>query len=119
MKTFPGERAALTWLCEHLPELRLEIGKQDAGQAHILGAVEADARARRPIRRRLESLLVIQEEGQDRGGSHQLPGLGPGGADEEVFRCADGACDRIATAVPAGPAPRCLLTGERMARRES
>jgi hypothetical protein len=110
------ERAALAGLCAQLPTLRAEIAKHPAATRQLLARIEAEARAGRPIMGLLAELL-----GTDHGGvSRQmvaLPGLGPGRSSEERFGCPDGACDREEKTTPAGPLPRCWLTGRFMARR--
>lgn len=65
--------------------------------------------------------LLSQLQGTSREETRQmlsggLPGLSPGQADEESFRCPDAACDRVGTTLPAGPIPRCQLTSQPMTR---
>ncbi|SEP20290.1 hypothetical protein [Amycolatopsis saalfeldensis] len=111
----PAERSALTALCAELPELRAECARRPE-PARVLAVIEAEARARRPITALLEQLLGTpsDETVRQRSLSSRLPGSGPGRADEERFGCPDGACDRLAAAEPAGPVPRCPLTGDRL-----
>jgi hypothetical protein len=113
----PAERIALTALCAELPELRAECARQPADRGRLLDRVEAEARARRPITALLEQLLGAPPDETARSLSSRLPGAGPGRADEELFGCPDGSCDRLATTDPAGPAPRCPLTGHRLKPR--
>jgi hypothetical protein len=114
----PAERLALTALCDELPELRRECALQPANkQQLLLSRIEAEARARRPILALLGELLGTSGTDTVRGLSTSLPGAGSGRADEEHFGCPDGACDRVASTVPAGPVPRCLITGLPMTTR--
>jgi hypothetical protein len=108
------ERWALTELCEELPTLREEQPVLGEEEQRLLARIEAEARARRPI-----TALMRELFGRDvvRGVSTGLPGAGPGRADEEHFGCPDGACDRLAHTVPAGPVPQCPVTGRPMTRR--
>ncbi|EOD64919.1 hypothetical protein [Amycolatopsis vancoresmycina] len=109
-----AERLALGTLCAELPALREECLALGAKEQHLLTRIEAEARARRPVTDLLRELV-----GPDvvRGLSTGLPGAGPGRADDERFGCPDGACDRLAHTVPAGPVPRCAVTGRSMTRR--
>ncbi len=108
------ERAALAGLCAQLPELRVEIAKHPVATQQLLARIEAEGRARRPI------LTLLAELGIDCAAVRRemvpLPGLGPGRPSEERFGCPDGACDREAKTSPAGPLPRCWLTGRFMVR---
>ncbi|MFB9685999.1 hypothetical protein [Amycolatopsis plumensis] len=108
------ERLALTSLCEELPTLREECSALGGNELRLLARIETEARARRPV-----AALLRELDGQDvvRGVSTGLPGAGPGRADDEQFGCPDGACDRLAHTVPAGPAPQCLVIGRPMIRR--
>ncbi|WP_242910743.1 hypothetical protein [Actinomadura terrae] len=110
-----GERWALGALCDDLPALRDHC--TDEPEQRLLSRIEAEARARRPIRALLADLIGGDPSGTTRGPGSGLPGGGPGRADEEVFGCPDGACDRTAPGVPAGPFPRCGITGLLMAPR--
>lgn len=111
------EREALTIVCTHLTELRAECALQPERRQRLLTQVEAEARARRPILLLLGQLLGANGDETRQMLSGGLPGLGPGHADEESFGCPDAACDRICTTTPAGPIPRCLLTGQPMIRQ--
>ncbi|WP_067456233.1 hypothetical protein [Actinomadura macra] len=111
----PAERVALSALCDELPALREQCATEPGEKRLLLARIETEARARRPILALLGELLGTGETGAVRGLGAGLPGAGPGRADEEEFACPDGACDRIAVAVPAGPVPHCLLTGLPMA----
>jgi hypothetical protein len=113
----PAERLALKALCEELPALRQECAAQPEDKRLLLSRIEVEARARRPILALLGELLDTSGAGTVRGLSTGLPGTGSGRADEERFGCPDGACDRIAHTVPAGPVPRCLITGRPMTVR--
>ncbi|MGW4528823.1 hypothetical protein [Amycolatopsis sp. NPDC004378] len=113
----PAERIALTAFCAELPGLRGECVQQPADRGRLLDRIEEAARGRRPILSLLEQLLGAPPDEAVRSLSSGLPGAGAGHADEELFACPDGACDRLETADPAGPAPRCPLTGDRLKRR--
>jgi hypothetical protein len=113
----PAERLALSALCDELPALRQECALQPVNKQLLLSRIEAEARARRPILELLGELLGTSGTDTVRGMSTGLPGAGSGRADEERFGCPDGACDRVASTVPAGPLPRCLITGLPMATR--
>ena len=108
------ERLWLGRLCEELPTLREGCTALGEKEQRLLALIEAEARARRPVTALLRELV-----GQDvvRGLNTGLPGAGPGRADDEQFGCPDGACDRLAYTVPAGPVPQCLVTGRPMTRR--
>lgn len=109
------ERTALAMVCAELAALRAERTHQRAENRQLLGRIEERARLRLPIVELLRRLL--DADGQElRALSTGLPGLGPGQADEELFGCPDGACDRVCGTTPAGPVPRCPLTGLRMVR---
>lgn len=103
-------------LCDELHNLRAEATRQGEGKQRLLARIEAEARARRPIGALLGELLYGRRGGADtvRGLSAGLPGAGAGRADEERFSCPDGACDRLAYTVPAGPVPLCQITGRPM-----
>ncbi|GAA3433781.1 hypothetical protein [Kutzneria kofuensis] len=111
------ERLALTTLCCELAELRRECAEQPERRQRLLARIEAEAAARRPILPLLAELLGVDGEETLRTAGAGLPGAGPGQADEESFACPDGACDRVEGTTPAGPIPRCLLTGRPMRRR--
>ncbi|TYB57674.1 hypothetical protein FXF51_39970 [Nonomuraea sp. PA05] len=111
-----SERLALATLCEELPELRAECARQSAARQALLARVESEAQARRPVLGLLAELLGTGPDGAVRALGTALPGSGPGQADEERFGCPDRACVRVAFTLPAGPAPRCRVTGEPMAR---
>lgn len=113
----PDEREALTMVCASLAELRAECALQPEHRQRLLTQIEAEARARRPIRELLGQLLGTSGEATRHMLSSGLPGFGPGQADEESFGCPDSACDLVCTAWPAGPIPRCSLTNQQMARR--
>jgi hypothetical protein len=111
------ERHALTNFCIELDGLREECAFLSENRRHLLERIEAEARARRPIVALLAELLNASREGTTRTLAEGLPGVGPGQADEERFRCPDGACDRVGGTTPAGPVPRCRVTGQPMKRR--
>ncbi|MGW0201127.1 hypothetical protein [Nonomuraea sp. NPDC003201] len=111
-----SERLALTVFCEELPELRSECARQTAARQLLLAHIEAEAKARRPILGLLAELLGADPDSSARALGAGLPGSSPGQADEEQFVCPDSACARVAFTVPAGPAPRCRVTGEPMVR---
>ncbi len=111
-----AERQLLAALCDELPALREQCQFESHARQALLSRIEVEARARRPVAALLAELLGSSAEETVRGLSTGLPGAGPGRADEEVFGCPDGACDRLAEAVPAGPLPRCALTGLPMSR---
>jgi hypothetical protein len=71
----------------------------------------------RPILGLLGELLGASRDDTVRMLGGGLPGFGPGPADEESFGCPDAACDRVCTTPPAGPVPRCRITGAPMIRR--
>jgi hypothetical protein len=111
-----SERLALAAFCEELQDLRTECARQGADQLQQLARIETEAQARRPILVLLAVLLNAKPEHAVRALGAGLPGAGPGQADEESFVCPDGACARVAYTVPAGPVPRCRVTGRLMAR---
>jgi hypothetical protein len=111
------ERLALGALCDELRELRRECAAQTEEKRLLLSRIEAEARERRPILALLGELLGIGGADTVRGLSSSMPGAGSGRADEETFACPDGACDRVVHTVPAGPIPRCALTGLPMISR--
>ena len=111
------ERDALGRVCAELPMLREEVALHSRERARLLSGVEAEAAARRPILPLLGALLGTTREETRQALGAGLPGVGPGRADEELFGCPDGACDRVATTVPAGPLPTCAVTGRAMRRR--
>jgi hypothetical protein len=113
----PQERAALTVVCAELTELRAESARLPELRRRLLAEIETRARQRQPIVDLLRQLLGVNGQ-QVRSLSSGLPGTGPGQADEEVFGCPDGACDRLGTTTPAGPVPRCPLTSRPMARQQ-
>lgn len=112
-----AERLALATLCGELAGLRIECAHQPAKRQDLLARIEAEAKARRPILGLLAELLGMDMGDTTRALGAQLPGIGPGRADEERFSCPDGACDRVATTRPAGPVPRCLVTDQPMCRQ--
>ncbi|MEY9997038.1 hypothetical protein ABIE67_009070 [Streptomyces sp. V4I8] len=112
-----AERLALTMLCSEILELRLECAQQSEWHQQVLTRIEEAARARQPIFALLSQLVGIGDAGSFRALSSALPGGGAGRAHEEVFGCPDGACDRGAISVPAGPVPRCEVTGRPMRLR--
>ena len=109
-----AERLALTEFCTELAALRSESRLQPETQA-MLARLETEARARRPILALLSEFLGAPPE-------HlvfrwtKFPAASGGQADEERFGCPDSVCDRVCGTQPAGPVPRCLLTGEPMRR---
>jgi hypothetical protein len=111
------ERRALASFCRELAELREECAQQPGHLQQLLDRIETEARARRPVVGLLAELLSTGRDDALRTLAIGLPGTGPGQADEEQFRCPDGACDRIAGTVPAGRVPNCLVTGQPMKRR--
>lgn len=110
------ERAVLAQLCARLPELRAEIARHPTASQQVLAQIEARARAGQPVRDLLAELMPGNESGIVRG-LEKLPSLGPGRSSEERFGCPSGTCDREATTAPAGPLPRCWLTGRFMKLR--
>jgi hypothetical protein len=110
------ERAALATLCDQLPTLRAEIARHSAAAQQLLAHIEAQARAGQPVRALLADLLPDDQTGVTRH-LETLPSLGPGLSSEERFGCPEGLCDREATTTPAGPLPRCWLTGRFMKLR--
>lgn len=111
-----AERGLLSALCDELPALR-EQYRESEEKRSLLSRIEAEACARRPVAALLSELLGISTAETVRGLGGGLPGAGPGRADEELFGCPDGACDRITDAIPAGPVPRCRITDLPMSRR--
>lgn len=103
-------------VCTELPALRAECDRQPGRVRQLLVQIEARARERRPILELVRRLVGTDHE-ELRELSSGLPGFGPGQADEEIFGCPDGACDRRCTGLPGGPVPRCSLTGQPMTRR--
>jgi hypothetical protein len=104
-------------VCEELPALREEVGRHAGDRTALLRRIEAEAAARRPILALLGELLGTTPEDTRSALGAGLPGVGSGRADEELFGCPDGGCDRVAAGVPAGPVPACALTGRTMRRR--
>lgn len=111
------ERQALTALCSELGALRAECGQQPEHKRQLLARIEAEAAARRPILALLGELLGTEGEATTRALSTALPGASAGQPDEEVFGCPDSACDRVCQPLPAGPVPRCQLTGKTLRQR--
>ncbi|MEU2042686.1 hypothetical protein [Nocardia niwae] len=111
------ERTALTGLCSGLQNLRAECAHWPDERQQLLARIETEARARRPIEALLAELMGTTREETRQTISTGLPRFGPGRADEESFGCPDRACDHVTTTVPAGPVPRCNLTGTLMRRR--
>lgn len=112
----PAERAALTMVCAELRALLAERDQQPEHRQRLLAEIESRARERSPILDLVRQLLGASPE-EVRALGSGLPGFGPGQANEELFGCPDDACDRVCTTTPAGPIPRCALTGQRMVRR--
>jgi hypothetical protein len=112
-----AERLALAALCDELDSLRVECAHGPDQRQHLLARIETEAKARRPILAMLDELLGTVRADTVRTLGGGLPGFGPGQADEEQFGCPDGACSRIAGTYPAGPVPRCRVTGDPMSRR--
>ncbi|MFF4990009.1 hypothetical protein ACFY19_22715 [Streptosporangium saharense] len=112
-----SERRALSMLCDELPALRALCAVEPEEKRSLLSRIETEARTRGPILELLGELLGTGVTGTERGLGAGLPGAGAGRADEESFGCPDHACDRIADTVPAGPVPRCQITGLPMRRR--
>ncbi|EQD81510.1 hypothetical protein A8924_3250 [Saccharopolyspora erythraea NRRL 2338] len=113
----PAERDALTTFCDELPGLREECAHHPADRLRLVDRIAAEARARRPILGLLAELLGTSPAEAARALGSALPGTGPGQADEELFGCPDRACDRVRQTPPAGPIPRCPVTGRPMSRR--
>lgn len=109
-----AERLALTMLCSEIPDLRLECAQQSEWHQHRLMQIEDTARARQPIFALLSQLVGVGDVGGLRTLSSALPGGSTGRAHEEAFGCPDGACNRVAVSLPAGPVPRCEVTGMHM-----
>src|SRR5438128_1453093 len=77
------ERALLTMVCLELDALRAERDLQPPHRRELLMQIESRARDRLPIAALVRELLGVS--GQDlRGLASELPGLGPGQADEEI-----------------------------------
>jgi hypothetical protein len=115
----PREREALTILCQELPALREESPSQPDREQRLLARIEKNAAARQPLLGLLAELLRTTPEDaldEQRGVATGLPGAGLGRADDEVFGCPDGACDRQARGVPAGAPPWCAAAGREMRR---
>lgn len=112
-----AERLALTAFCAELPELRAECAVQPVHRQRLLARIEEEARQQRPILALLAELLGTSPSDAVRSLSGGLPGAGLGRAHEEKFVCPSGACDRTTSALPAGPVPRCPLTGDAMRSR--
>lgn len=110
------ERAALGRLCAELPDLSDECARQPAAQQALLERIEQRARNRRPVAELFAELLGRDPESVRGLLGSGLPGQGTGRANEERFGCPDGACDRRAATTPAGPLPRCHVTGTPMRR---
>ena len=111
------EQEALSAVCEELPGLREEISRHSDERSRLLARIETEAAARHPILPLLAELLGTNTEGTRQALGAGLPGAGAGHADEEQFVCPDGACNRTAKALPAGPAPSCWVTRQPMRRR--
>jgi hypothetical protein len=111
-----AETEALADLCEGLPALREECLLEPEEVRGLLARIEEEARERRPVRALLRELTGVDPT-STRGVGNGLPGFGPGRAQEVRFACPDGACDRVGLPVPAGPPPRCHVTGVPMKRR--
>ncbi|MFH8623659.1 hypothetical protein ACH4A8_17395 [Streptomyces vietnamensis] len=109
------EQRVLTLFCEDLPRLREECA-QDAELEEKLRHIVAEARARRPVAALLEELLGTSPDSGARALASRLPGSGRGWADEERYGCPDDACDLVRQPAPAGPVPRCSVTGLPMCR---
>jgi hypothetical protein len=112
-----AERLALAALCDELDSLRAECAHGPDRRRELLERIETEARARRPIVTMLNELLGPASTDIVRTLGSGLPGFGSGRADEEQFGCPDGACDRVEGTYPAGPVPRCRVTGDPMSRR--
>jgi hypothetical protein len=113
-----SEQGALAIVCEDLLGLRDECARSQR-QVMLLARIEQEATARRPVLPLLVELLGLTPEevlGDHRQAATGLPGIGGGRADDELFGCPDGACDRRSTTAPAGAPPTCLLTGRAMRR---
>jgi hypothetical protein len=103
--------------CAELTELRAECALQPEHRRELFSRIEKEARARRPILDLMTRLLGASPDETRQMIAGGLPGLGSGRADEESFVCPDGACDQLRTTLPAGPVPRCRVTGIPMKRR--
>ncbi len=104
-------------LCTELDALRAECALLSESHRQLLARIEIEARERRPIRPLLTQLWGTDQQDTRQMVAGGLPGFGPGRADEESFGCPDQACDRVCVPLPAGPVPRCKLTGTLMQRR--
>ncbi|MFD7229251.1 hypothetical protein [Streptomyces sp. NPDC059881] len=111
------ERDVLSMVCEELPALRAEISAHSEEKGRLLARIESEAAARRPILPLLAELLGTTRDETRQALGAGLPGAGAGHADEEWFVCPDGACERVATTVPAGPVPVCAVTRRTMRRQ--
>jgi hypothetical protein len=98
-------------------KLRREIKQHSAARSRLLARIETEGAARRPLLRLLAELPGIDRDDTQQALSAGLPGVGPGRSNDERLECPDGACGRVATAVPAGPVPTCWVTGRAMRRR--
>lgn len=112
-----AERSVLTILCGGLQALRAECAQWPEPRRQLLARIETEARARRPILPLVAELLGTTQQETRQMTSGGIPGFGPGRADEESFGCPDHACDHLATTLPAGPVPRCVLTDTPMRRQ--
>ncbi|HEX3790659.1 MAG TPA: hypothetical protein VHW44_22540 [Pseudonocardiaceae bacterium] len=115
-----AEQQALAALCEELVNLRTECAHWPEEKAALLRMIENEATARRPIYDLLSRLLggdPLTETDRSSRLTTGLVGASGGTAGEERFGCPDGACSRSVRPVPAGPVPRCNLTGVRLRRR--
>jgi hypothetical protein len=113
-----AEREALASLCEELPGLRAECAQLSEHHGRLLERIVAEAVARRPILHLIHELVGSTSEEFRHALSTGLPGQGVGRANEEWFGCPDGACGRKAVTYPAGPVPRCRVTGLVMSRQQ-
>lgn len=115
-----AERQALAMLCEELASLRAECAHWPEDKAALLRLIENEVSAHRPIHDLLTRLLGTDPLAETSRSSRLSTGLigGSGGiANEERFGCPDGACSRNVRPAPAGPLPRCTLTGAPLRRR--
>ncbi|MEO6083539.1 MAG: hypothetical protein ABIQ18_10590 [Umezawaea sp.] len=106
------ERFVLTEVCRGLEVMRAECAALPQRRRDAFEHIVEEAKARRPLSALVRAFLG----GPTRSLGRALPGAGSGRAHEEVFGCPDGACDRIGRTEPAGPVPRCSLTGHLMKR---
>jgi len=111
-----AERRVVARFCLDLPDLRAEVARLDETKRGQLTRIERAAAEGRPISGLLSRYFGIDPATGNRSLQGGLPGAGAGRAHEELFGCPLGHCSREERPVPAGPVPRCLLTGSAMKR---